>query len=136
MKIIILLVIILLSSCRSPAPIMQYKERTITRDTTIYIKLPSDTIVISDTVYIDNNNLVQMEPIYAFNEFSKASAYVKDSRLYLELNAMKDSIKVDAKLNDKEVFNTRIDKELVIPLWIKITIISLIIICILLLIKK
>jgi hypothetical protein len=89
MKIIILLVIILLSSCRSPAPIMQYKERTITRDTTIYIKLPSDTIVISDTVYIDNNNLVQMKPIYAFNEFSKASTYVKDSRLYLDLNQLK-----------------------------------------------
>lgn len=102
--ITITLFAILLSSCltkkqwqrRYPPQIKTVTEtETITKvqDTTIYVPMPADTVYLTDTIFIyqDNDQVLQSEQSFLQTQFAWSTAQVKDGALQHEL-AQKDTL--------------------------------------------
>lgn len=63
-----------------------YKEKIVYRDTTIYKFIPGDTVFKTTVVYVDKNTgLVNSKKLYAFTSLAEASAWVYNSKLFLNL---------------------------------------------------
>ena len=63
-----------------------YKEKIIYRDTTIYKYLPGDTVFETTVVYVDKNTgLVNSKKLYTSTSLAEASAWVYNSKLFLNL---------------------------------------------------
>lgn len=60
-----------------------YKEKIVIHDSIIEVKLPSDTITINKYVYVDPDNLAQMDTIIVNEGIIEAIAWVNDSKLGL-----------------------------------------------------
>ena len=74
-----------------------YKERITYKDTTIYVKLPADTVYKKDTITIVNGNFY-IAPIYAETKLASAKAWIRQNKLNLML-ADKDTT-LEIKLTD------------------------------------
>jgi len=74
-----------------------YKERIAYKDTTIFVKLPSDTVYKKDTITIVNG-YVYVAPIYAESKMASAKAWIRQNKLNLML-ADKDTT-IEIKLKD------------------------------------
>lgn len=74
-----------------------YKERITYRDTTIFVKLPADTIFKKDTITIVNG-YVHVLPVYAESKMASAKAWIRLNKLNLML-ADKDTT-LEIKLTD------------------------------------
>ena len=63
-----------------------YKEKIVYKDTTIYKYIPGDTVFKTTVVYVDKNTgLVNSKKLYAFTSLAEASAWVYNSKLFLNL---------------------------------------------------
>lgn len=91
--LIIILLGLLITSC-SPKIIKEvvtkdsiiYKEKISYRDTTIFRYLPGDTVYKETIVYVDKaTGLVNSKKLFAFTSLAEASAWVYNSKLFLNL---------------------------------------------------
>ena len=72
-----------------------YKEKISYRDTTIYKYLPGDTVFKTTYVYIDKNTgLVNSKKLFAFTSLAEASAWVYNSKLFLNLTQKDTTIEI------------------------------------------
>lgn len=78
-----------------------YKETVKYRDTTIYVRLPKDTVKINDTVYV-KQGLAFMPKIWRQIGIITATAEIKKSRLYVDAYLNDTSFKVNLKNAIKE----------------------------------
>jgi len=63
-----------------------YKEKLVYKDTTIFKYLPGDTVFKDVIVYVDKSTgLANSKKIFAFTSLAEASAWVYNSRLFLNL---------------------------------------------------
>ena len=63
-----------------------YKELISYRDTTIFRYLPADTVYKETIVYVDKvTGLVNSKKLFAFTSLAEASAWVYNSKLFLNL---------------------------------------------------
>lgn len=137
---IYILIFVLLSGCvsrracdRKYPPIQKidsiyvYKEKLVYRDTTIFIELPGDTILKTDTVYITKEG-VQSDTISSNLQYSYAAAWVLNSRLQLE-HRQKDTIIsriIENAIKEKSTVETiiktetKIEEVKFIPWWAKV----------------
>ena len=74
-----------------------YKDKIIKHDTTIFVAIPGKVVhdSVSVPVYIDNNGKAEslnVPPITKETQFAKASAYIKNGILFLDLDQYSDSI--------------------------------------------
>jgi ABC-type enterochelin transport system substrate-binding protein len=90
-------VLIILSSCATAKKCTKrFPPQTITivkdsihteiqyRDTTVYIKLPVEKVVIFDTVFL-KNGVIQFKEIKAQTNYATARAWIGQNRINLEL---------------------------------------------------
>lgn len=91
--LIIILLGLLITSC-SPKIIKEvvtkdsiiYKEKISYRDTTIFRYLPGDTVYKETIVYVDKaTGLINSKKLFAFTSLAEASAWVYNSKLFLNL---------------------------------------------------
>ena len=91
--LIIVLLGLVITSC-SPKIIKEvvtkdsiiYKELISYRDTTIFRYLPADTVYKETIVYVDKvTGLVNSKKLFAFTSLAEASAWVYNSKLFLNL---------------------------------------------------
>lgn len=140
MKFKILILLILISGCATEKRCkLKFPPQTETiikdsirevikyRDTTIYVKLPADTVTTSDTIYIKNGVTVYKE-VKAETKLATARAWIGQNRLNLTL-ADKDTtieIKLKDALVSKEFWQNKYmtEKQVVTikytPKWINI----------------
>ena len=72
-----------------------YKEKIVYRDTTIFKYLPGDTVFKTNTVYVDRvTGLANSKKIFAFTSLAEASAWVKNSKLFLNLTQKDTTIEI------------------------------------------
>lgn len=93
MKYLIILLLLIVTSC-SPKIIKEvvtkdsiiYRESISYRDTTIFRYLPGDTVFKNTIVYVDKTTgLVNSKKLFAFTSLAEASAWVYNSKLFLNL---------------------------------------------------
>lgn len=132
--LIIILLGLLITSC-SPKIIKEvvtkdsiiYKEKISYRDTTIFRYLPGDTVYKETIVYVDKaTGLVNSKKLFAFTSLAEASAWVYNSKLFLNL-IQKDTtieIRLDSAIKEasywKEKYqnsNTVVTKEVTKSPW-------------------
>ena len=61
-----------------------YLEKIVYRDTTIYVKIKGENVVVFDTIYL-NGEQIKVKKVFAENQFSKAFSWIDNDRLYLQL---------------------------------------------------
>lgn len=104
-----------------------YKEKISYRDTTIFRYLPGDTVYKETIVYVDKaTGLVNSKKLFAFTSLAEASAWVYNSKLFLNL-IQKDTtieIRLDSAIKEasywKEKYqnsNTVVTKEVTKSPW-------------------
>lgn len=132
--LIIILLGLLITSC-SPKIIKEvvtkdsiiYKEKISYRDTTIFRYLPGDTVYKETIVYVDKaTGLINSKKLFAFTSLAEASAWVYNSKLFLNL-IQKDTtieIRLDSAIKEasywKEKYqnsNTVVTKEVTKSPW-------------------
>ena len=93
-KLLFFITLVLLVTSCSPRIIKEvsvkdsiiYKEKIVFRDTTIFKYLPGDTVFKSTIVYVDKiTGLVNSKKLFAFTSLPEASAWVYNSKLFLNL---------------------------------------------------
>ena len=93
MKYLIIILLLIVTSC-SPKIIKEvvtkdsivYRESISYRDTTIFRYLPGDTVFKKTIVYVDKTTgLVNSKKLFAFTSLAEASAWVYNSKLFLNL---------------------------------------------------
>lgn len=103
------------------------KTNTITKDTTIFIYMPADTVYLSDTIYLDENGQMASDTMKSALKWSYAAAWVANNRLYLE-HQTKDTIieqLIENAIRESKTDTiTRVDKKATtrvpfIPWWAK-----------------
>ena len=117
MKYLIILLLLIVTSC-SPKIIKEvttkdsviYKESISYRDTTIFRYIQGDTVFIQTVVYVDKNTgLTNSKKLYAFTSLAEASAWVYDSKLFLNL-IQKDTtieIRLDSAIKEANYWKER-----------------------------
>lgn len=76
------------------------------KDTTIYLKLPKDTLYKIDTVYIGENSKFSTKgKSILTNEFCESVAYVKNNKLYHNLYFVDTTLKIKLDNAIKEVIH-------------------------------
>ena len=104
-----------------------YKEKISYRDTTIFRYLPGDTVYKETIVYVDKaTGLINSKKLFAFTSLAEASAWVYNSKLFLNLT-QKDTtieIRLDSAIKEarywKEKYqtsNTVVTKEVTKSPW-------------------
>lgn len=104
-----------------------YKEKISYRDTTIFRYLPGDTVYKETIVYVDKaTGLINSKKLFAFTSLAEASAWVYNSKLFLNL-IQKDTtieIRLDSAIKEasywKEKYqnsNTVVTKEVTKSPW-------------------
>lgn len=134
MKYLIIILLLIVTSC-SPKIIKEvvtkdsiiYRESISYRDTTIFKYLPGDTVFKNTIVYVDKvTGLVNSKKLFAFTSLAEASAWVYNSKLFLNL-IQKDTtieIRLDSAIKEaiywKEKYqsnNTVVVKEVTKSPW-------------------
>lgn len=99
--LLVLTLFILIGCCPKITPTVikkdsiVYREKLVYKDTTIYKHLPGDTVNKVDTVWINKwNGLANSKKIYAFTSLAEASAWVKNSKLFLNLTQKDTTIEI------------------------------------------
>lgn len=134
MKYLIILLLLIVTSC-SPKIIKEvvtkdsiiYRESISYRDTTIFRYLPGDTVFKNTIVYVDKaTGLINSKKLLAFTSLAEASAWVYNSKLFLNL-IQKDTtieIRLDSAIKEanywKEKYHnssTVVTKETFKSLW-------------------
>jgi len=89
-----ILVIFLLSACKTPAPATTEIIKTVTvyRDTTITITIPGKDSVQILPVYLENG-LINSELSFLNDDFSQSLAYVTDGKLFHRLTQRPQELK-------------------------------------------
>ena len=93
-KLLFFIILALLVTSCSPRIIKEvsvkdsivYKEKIVYKDTTIFKYLPGDTVYKNTIVYVDRlTGLVNSKKLFAFTSLAEASAWVYNSKLFLNL---------------------------------------------------
>lgn len=93
-KLLFFIILALLVTSCSPRIIKEvsvkdsiiYKEKVVYKDTTIFKYLPGDTVYKNTIVYVDKvTGLVNSKKLSAFTSLAEASAWVYNSKLFLNL---------------------------------------------------
>ena len=72
-----------------------YRDKLVYKDTTIYVPILGGTVYKDTVVYIDKNTgLTNSKKIYAFTSLAEASAWVKNSKLFLNLTQKDTTIEI------------------------------------------
>jgi len=98
-NVLLVLIILITTSCslekrcariqkKCPAEIVTivkdsivYKEKIVINDSIIEVKLPNDTVIIREYLYVDAEGLIQLDTIIVNNGILEAIAWVNNSKL-------------------------------------------------------
>ena len=68
------------------------KTVTVYRDTTIFVRIPGDTVHRIDTVWIDRHGFVQSDVSILYTRFAESRAWIKNSKLFHKLTQNEDTV--------------------------------------------